>query len=117
MPPVGPDGQPIPHYPDETLQSRAADAKAAAQFCRTLAAEYSRVDRDSDTIAGRIWTTDQGEGVAKLRELYKAWDGIFAGAAASLETAAKQLDSQATDWTNTYNKQVADAKNKKKGGS
>lgn len=101
---------------DETLKTRAADAKAAAEFCRTLAAEYSRVDRDSDTIAGRIWTTDKGEGVEKLRELYKAWDGMFAGAAASLESAAKKLDGQSTEWTNAYNKQVSDDKNKKPGG-
>lgn len=115
MPPTGPDGGPVPHYPDTTLQSKATDAKAAAQFCRKLAAQYAKVDRDSDVFAGRIWTTDQGEGVDKLRTLYKAWDGLFAGAATNLELAAKQLDSQATDWTNTYNKQVADANSKKKG--
>jgi len=103
---------------DETLKTKAADAKAAAAFCRSLATEYSRVDKDSDTIAGRIWTTDQGEGVDKLRELYKAWDGMFAGAAANLESAAKKLDSQSTEWTTTYNKQVSDDKakaDKKKG--
>ena len=40
------------------------------------------------------------------------WDGIFAGAAANLESAAKKLDSQSTDWTTAYNKQVSDDKAK-----